>query len=209
MTLPRCKHTGEVLNETSWPGWAKRRGTKVSRTYDRKRRLLADKARVRVGSRRVRPSDPLHPYHQEYLWGGYPTVYELLGRDIPKDTEVDERLAKVRLSHAEELDTLDDYHTGVSEGFVYIITNPAWPQMVKIGSAIDPESRLATFQTADPFRKFKLRAAFFSADRKRLETKLHDALSPYRRTGTEWFNIDPRVAPDLVGSFIRHVEDDK
>ena len=184
--LPRCKHTGEVLEETNWPGWAKRRGTKVSRSYDRKRRLLSDNARVTVMGVRVRPSDPRHPLHSVFMSCGYNAVYKELRRSLPS-VQVDEKLSKVRRDHALELDRVEQYHTNVKEGYVYAISNRAWPHHVKIGSAIDPESRLATFQTADPYRGYELRAVVYSKDRKALESAVHSGWAKRRLSGTEWF----------------------
>jgi len=43
----------------------------------------------------------------------------------------------------------------VKEGYVYVITNPAWPDWVKIGMAIDAEDRLNGYQTSSPMRDYE------------------------------------------------------
>lgn len=41
-------------------------------------------------------------------------------------------------------------------GYIYAITNPAFEGYFKVGSSFDAETRLAQYQTASPFRDFKL-----------------------------------------------------
>lgn len=78
---------------------------------------------------------------------------------------------------------------GIKEGHVYAITNPAWPDYVKIGSAIDVYDRLGTYQTSSPFRNYKLESYIFSYDRLKTEKILHNMFPD--RNG-EWVkcNID-------------------
>lgn len=54
---------------------------------------------------------------------------------------------------------------GIKEGFVYLITNPAWPNMMKIGSSIDVKNRLNTYQTYSPNRDYELIRYYFSHNR--------------------------------------------
>lgn len=44
----------------------------------------------------------------------------------------------------------------VKSGFVYIISNPVYKNVVKIGCTTNLKKRLSQYQTADPFRKFKV-----------------------------------------------------
>jgi hypothetical protein len=41
-------------------------------------------------------------------------------------------------------------------GIVYIISNEAWPGYVKVGMTKNLLNRLSSYQTCDPFRKFKV-----------------------------------------------------
>jgi len=41
-------------------------------------------------------------------------------------------------------------------GILYLISNPVYPDMYKIGITQDLNKRLATYQTYDPFRRFKV-----------------------------------------------------
>ena len=44
----------------------------------------------------------------------------------------------------------------IKEGSVYILGNPAWPDWVKVGMALDAEDRLNNYQTGGPFRDYVL-----------------------------------------------------
>jgi hypothetical protein len=76
----------------------------------------------------------------------------------------------------------------VREGFVYAITNEAWPSRVKIGSAVDAESRLGDAQTWDPHRQFRVVHSVFVPDRNAAERRIHRRLHEYRLDG-EWFAV--------------------
>lgn len=41
-------------------------------------------------------------------------------------------------------------------GYIYILSNPAWPEKIKIGVTIDVPSRLSTYQTSSPYRDYKI-----------------------------------------------------
>ena len=63
----------------------------------------------------------------------------------------------------------------VKEGYVYVITNPAWSDWVKIGMAIDAEDRLNGYQTSSPMRDYELVHAISTPDRARAERVAHKA----------------------------------
>lgn len=57
-------------------------------------------------------------------------------------------------------------------GFVYVISNPAFPGKYKVGMTTDIESRLATYQTYDPNRLFKVERYMFVEDRREVEKEI-------------------------------------
>lgn len=61
-------------------------------------------------------------------------------------------------------------HHGITntsrEGFVYMITNPAWNEWCKIGITTNMEKRLNSYQTSSPHRDFKICKYEFSTDRR-------------------------------------------
>lgn len=81
----------------------------------------------------------------------------------------------------------------VRHGFVYIITNEAFPGLVKIGSAVNAESRLGDAQTWDPRRRFRVSHAVFVPDRNAAERRVHRRLAKHRVYG-EWFAVPMKSA---------------
>ena len=80
------------------------------------------------------------------------------------------------------------------EGQVYIITNPNFPEWVKVGMAVDSEDRLNGYQTSSPFRDYALFTCWSVTDRRSAESEAHSLLDKtYERKG-EWFNCTPDQA---------------
>ena len=77
----------------------------------------------------------------------------------------------------------------VLEGYVYIISNPAWRNWYKVGSSLDAKNRRNTYQTSSPLRDYKLKYCKIFSDRRAAESKIHIALEALglERSG-EWFN---------------------
>jgi hypothetical protein len=82
-------------------------------------------------------------------------------------------------------------------GFVYVLTNPAWPNHVKIGSANDAESRAANYQTGSPYRDYELHSSVYFADCRWAEQEIHARLEPLRAEG-EWFTMTPTQARSAI-----------
>jgi hypothetical protein len=77
----------------------------------------------------------------------------------------------------------------ISEGFVYVISNPAW-NCVKVGKTIDSKQRLAQMQTYSPYRDYKIEHYAFSQNALGLEKFIHSKLRQFHVNG-EWFQIEP------------------
>jgi hypothetical protein len=73
---------------------------------------------------------------------------------------------------------------------------------VKIGSAIDIDKRLNSYQTACPHRAYRLEASAFVEDRRRVEQELMLALQTYKHQH-EWFRIDIDVVARMLSSLQR------
>lgn len=89
--------------------------------------------------------------------------------------------------------------TTTKEGYVYVISNPAWPDWVKVGMAIDAYDRCSSYQTSSPYRDYILHCAISSNDRRKDEYKAHTALEKISdsRRG-EWFKIPVDTAVDSI-----------
>ena len=57
-------------------------------------------------------------------------------------------------------------------GFVYVISNPAFPGMFKVGMTKDINGRLRTYQTADPYRRFRVEHYIFVQNRREIEKQI-------------------------------------
>jgi hypothetical protein len=78
----------------------------------------------------------------------------------------------------------------VKAGHVYIISNPAWPEWIKVGMAIDAADRCSNYQTSSPFRDYVVEYSFASTNRREDESVAHQklaAISQDRRG--EWFKL--------------------
>lgn len=84
------------------------------------------------------------------------------------------------------------------EGWVYIITNPAWPSHCKIGKALVMKDRVKVYQTGSPFRDYRVIASAFFDNRKAAEADLHDQLRGHRVGKTEWFFVHPEDASAML-----------
>jgi hypothetical protein len=62
--------------------------------------------------------------------------------------------------------------SSVKKGMVYLISNPAWPQHLKIGVTTDVAKRLAAYQVYDPFQAYSVKNYEFVLDRRKTETIL-------------------------------------
>ncbi len=78
-------------------------------------------------------------------------------------------------------------------GLVYIIENNVFPEHYKIGMTIDIQDRLASYQTYDPYKGFKIIKYEFVLDRKHSETKLLNHPDIFIESG-EWVSRNNAVA---------------
>jgi hypothetical protein len=90
--------------------------------------------------------------------------------------------------------------TSTNEGFVYVITNKAWPEWVKIGMAIDAEDRLKGYQTSSPMRDFELKFFAPFKDRRKAETFAHNECKKLGvEQNGEWFKMSVDTAKKIIG----------
>lgn len=107
--------------------------------------------------------------------------------------------------HGNELAALNTDPDNVVGGFVYVITNPAWPRFVKIGCAVSAMDRCRSFQTGDPKRAYQLATSCYYTDRRAAEKLIHDLLAIYRAEG-EWFRIEAYMARAALLTVKEHLK---
>lgn len=95
-------------------------------------------------------------------------------------------------------------YSSTKEGYVYVLTNPAWPDWVKIGMAIDAEDRCNSYQTSSPFRDYKLHYQAYTEDRRDLEKQAHDLVGEVAESQyNEWFKIDVPIAVTCISDLLK------
>jgi hypothetical protein len=75
--------------------------------------------------------------------------------------------------------------SSIRAGFVYLVENPAFPEHYKVGMCLDVVNRLATYQTYDPHRAFKLARSEFVLDRRHTEKQILSSFKISLENG-EW-----------------------
>jgi hypothetical protein len=88
------------------------------------------------------------------------------------------------------------------EGQVYIITNPNFPEWVKVGMAVDSEDRLNGYQTSSPFRDYALFTCWSVTDRRSAESEAHALLEKSFDRKGEWFNCTPEQAQSAIAELM-------
>tara|TARA_B110000211_G_scaffold10308_1_gene10890 strand:+ start:1016 stop:1537 length:522 start_codon:yes stop_codon:yes gene_type:complete len=87
----------------------------------------------------------------------------------------------------------------VPTGDVYIITNKAWPEWIKVGKAVTAKDRLNSYQTSDPFRAYELHCKFTVSNRHSFETQAHQLIkAEASEFKNEWFKINPSKAQRIL-----------
>ena len=81
------------------------------------------------------------------------------------------------------------------EGYIYIITNPAWPNYVKIGRSNNPSNRLNTYQTGSPLRDYSIYYSRFVKDLAKIESYFAKV---YGTDTNEWYKIAPIEANNII-----------
>jgi|TARA_R100000734_G_C3310416_1_gene101200 hypothetical protein len=76
------------------------------------------------------------------------------------------------------------------DGYVYVISNPAWKGWYKVGMAVDSQDRCGSYQTSSPHRDYRLEYSKYFLNRKVAEEIAHDVISEISldRNG-EWFKV--------------------
>lgn len=82
-------------------------------------------------------------------------------------------------------------------GIVYLISNPIFPGMYKIGMTQDLGKRLSQYQTCDPYRRYKVEHYKFVEDRKAEEKKYLEQMKVHLVKG-EWVSSE-RVKDLFIG----------
>lgn len=95
----------------------------------------------------------------------------------------------------------------MAAGFVYVMSNPAMPGLVKIGmTEKNPSERAEQLYSSGVPSPFTVEFAVWCADARQLEADMHDEFHRERaNAGREFFSIDPAYAIErLVDNALAH-----
>lgn len=98
--------------------------------------------------------------------------------------------------------------TSDPSGFVYLVVHPKFPGWVKVGSTTNPERRLASYNTGDPMRSYRMLSAEPASDRRHAEWLAHTRLRKlgYDKRG-EWFDVGIPVAINTIRRAVAETEE--
>ena len=104
---------------------------------------------------------------------------------------------KVEILNLEHLSRFNQ----IKEGFVYVLTNPAWKGWIKVGMAVDADDRCSAYQTGSPHRDYTVKYKRFFKNRRVAEEKAHLLLSDIASdVNGEWFNVTEHNAQKVIDS---------
>ena len=101
---------------------------------------------------------------------------------------------------------VEDKIQPTKEGDIYIITNKAWKNWIKVGCAIDAVDRCKSFQTSSPLRDYKLEYKKKVEDRHLTEQIVHSRLKSDFESRNEWFKVDKDKAKRYIREAAKHGE---
>lgn len=84
----------------------------------------------------------------------------------------------------------------VKSGYLYIITNEEiFPNWVKIGTTWNLKERLHTYQTGDPYRRYKIEYSLYHPEFREAERKIKEVMKYFAlEIKGEWYNISLEMA---------------
>ena len=77
-------------------------------------------------------------------------------------------------------------HKKGNQGYIYVITNPAWKGYYKIGQTINLTKRLSTYQTSSPLRDYSYLSTREVKDMDKAESLLLEELKKFYEVKGEW-----------------------
>jgi hypothetical protein len=99
----------------------------------------------------------------------------------------------------------------MSVGYMYILSNPAIPGLLKIGfTNRDVKDRVAELSSATAVpKRFEIEYYCLTRDVEEVESRVHQHLSAHRAPGKEFFSVSLIEAVELIDSLVRNVEPDR
>jgi hypothetical protein len=138
-------------------------------------------------------------------------ILDFIGCEYASDIEVrsqdDSGAITWILLYAKDKLKLVDLDSSLSRGkYVYVLTNDAYPNLCKIGKAVNPEVRINGINSAGTVSEWVLRYALPVTDDYKVENLVHRHLQEFRRDSDqgharEFFEVDFETAVKAVEYF--------
>ncbi len=158
-----------------------------------------DTAPRRLVSPYVQPVD--HILRLAWKIAGSMSKYDLLDCALKAQLRL---TARVLYDAGRTAGSAEDYEASHKDGFIYVMTNPAWSSAIKIGRSSDPDARERGYQTGSPYRDYKIEFSMYFKDSHAAEKNIHEFLASARLEG-EWFSITLSAAINTINNYARSV----
>ena len=179
--MANCRHCNVELNESNWnPSWRKNNGYKMCKPCFNKKYLATN---TKGNDKKNLINNPLAMYvNGKYISRKHP-LYKPGRYKTFSDAAFD---GTYKLE-------------SIKEGYVYAITNPAWPEWVKIGVALDSKKRVKGFNTGSPFRDYKVEYVLETINRHTVEIIAHKKAEEISKDhNSEWFKMSVEDAKNIL-----------
>ena len=168
-----CIWCGVELNEDNWYSSSKKKKDYKCKSCIRKKETEGNKKQLYINGKYISRKDPLYNIFK-------PGKYKNINGAVFEQSGMN----------------------SVKEGYVYVITNKAWPDWVKIGMAIDAEDRLSGYQTSSPHRDYILEHSVYSNERRKAEQQAHSRAAKLAiEVNGEWFKLTVQQAIEVLDNF--------
>lgn len=139
------------------------------------------------------------------------SVLDFIGCEYLSDIEVQSgddsgSITWILLYAKDKLKLQDRERAEISGKFVYVLTNEAYPDLCKVGKAVNPEDRIKGINSAGTVSEWVLRYALPVTNDYKVENLVHRHLQEFRRDSDqgharEFFEVDFETAVKAVEYF--------
>lgn len=135
----------------------------------------------------------------QHKWSKYGLIETdmVLPQVTPITPTLTDRLQDIRTRKQDQ--RVERKNSVIIDGFIYLVTNPAHPEWVKVGQTSDYEGRLSTYQTASPHADYSMVQVRYVDDRRAAEAKFLELADARFEIKGEWIKAS---VDDLLSIFI-------
>ena len=175
-----CRYCEVELNTSNWAPYFMKTSSKTCKTcYNSKHNSKHGPARMYVNGKYAKRKE--HPdLYRLFVPGNYTLTKE--GRYVPLKSNSKDKEQRSKA------------------GYIYICTNPAWEDWLKIGQTDDPDKRLKQFWTGTPHRDHEFVHTIETDNMDDAEKKAHRIAESMGERKNEWFKITVEQAIEVLNN---------